>query len=341
MTSWYSMGTRRRSTLSVPPNDYDPTEYALSKYPNLYSGAYSSEEISDILATYDPSRIQISVKLVPEEYYGVYMSASQVAAASASSALFGGFGSAQSYTTNDLWLEINSVTNGCTDWTANLTIHTPEGDSNSSYDVFYAPALDSSTDWQFLMRCPMNIIAQTNVFARYLCEEQGYFFLTQTNGDLTVTTNVTAQEMAEMLVPPWVTVTNVSYTGAVAARGVFTNGNGCGLPIESGVILSSGPISNAIGPNDDSGWTAYENGSANLGRDGDDVLDELVGQDESHDAAVLAFDLISTNSFVLQFGHVFVSEEYPEFSASEFNDPMAIFVSTNLVSGQWLVSPDE
>lgn len=65
------------------PNDYDPTEYALSKYPNLYSGAYSSEEISDILATYDPSRIQISVKLVPEEYYGVYMSASQVAAASA------------------------------------------------------------------------------------------------------------------------------------------------------------------------------------------------------------------------------------------------------------------
>ena len=126
-----------------------------------------------------------------------------------------------------------------------MTIHTPAGDTNSSYDVFYAPALDSPTDWQFLMRCPTNIIAQTNVFARYLCEEQGYFGLMEvtTNCDLIVTTNVTPQEMAELLVPPWVTVTNATYTGAVVARGVFTNGNCCGLPIDSGVILSSGDIS--------------------------------------------------------------------------------------------------
>lgn len=247
--------------------------------------------------------------------------------------------SSRSYTSNDLWLEIHGVTNGCTGWTADLTIHTPEGDTNSSYDLLYAPILDPPTDWQFLMRCPTNVIAQTNVYARYLCEKQGFFLLTQTNGDLTVITNVTPQEMAEMLVPPWVTVANVTYTGAVAARGVFSNGNGCGLPIESGVILSSGPITNAIGANDDDGWTARLDGSANLGEDGDDDLDKLVGENDSHDAAVLAFDLISTNSFILQFSYLVTSEEYPEYSASEYNDPMAIFVSTNRVSGQWVIGP--
>jgi hypothetical protein len=249
--------------------------------------------------------------------------------------------SSRSYTSNELWLEIHGVTNGCTGWTADLTIHTPEGDTNASYDLLYSPTLESPTVWQFLMRCPTNMIAQTNVYARYRCEEQGFFFLTQTNGDLTVTTNTTPQAMAERLVPPWVTVANVTYTGALAARGVFSNGYACGLPIDSGVILSSGHITNALGTNDDTGDIAAgginKNGPSNLGEFGDDDLDDLVGDGPSADAAVLEFDIIATNSFVLQFQYVFASEEYPEFSGSQYNDPMAIFVSTNRVGTNWVI----
>ena len=117
-----------------------------------------------------------------------------------------------------------------------------------------------------------------------------------------------------------------------AARGTFAGGNGCGLPIDSGVILSSGDITNAIGPNDNSmaETTFYS--------DGDRDLEKLVGTNGTTcDAAVLEFDIISTNSFILQFQYIYASEEYPEW-IGQYNDPMAIFVSTNRVGTNWINS---
>jgi hypothetical protein len=234
---------------------------------------------------------------------------------------------------------------------ADLTIHTPEDDTNSSYDVYYSTCelvtnlvgsvLFTNLNWQFLMRSPTNIIAQTNVYARYLREDRGLFILIDAtnNCELIVESNTTAQAMAELLMPPWVTVTNADYTGAAVARGTFTYGNCCGLPIDSGVILSSGPITNAFGPNNDGGWTAFFDGSADLEYPGNTNLDNLVGGTNSFDAAVLAFDIISTNSAIVQFQYVFASEEYPEYSGKGFNDLMAIFVSTNHVGMQWVIGP--
>ena len=91
--------------------------------------------------------------------------------------------------------------------------------------------------------------------------------------------NSTAQQLAQLLVPPWVIVTNASYTGAIVARGTFAGGNGCGLPIDNGVILSTGWITNAIGPNDDDGGNNYDGnyGPSNLGQPGDADLRNLVG----------------------------------------------------------------
>jgi hypothetical protein len=240
--------------------------------------------------------------------------------------------SMQSYSSNDLWLEINGVAEGCTDWTADLTIHRPVNDTNSSYDLLYTPNLGASTDWEFLMRVPTNIISQTNVYARYLCEARGFFKLAQTNGTLTVDTNVTAQAMAERLVPQGVTLTNVIYVGKVVARGVFSNGNSCGLPIESGVILSSGYITNALGPNDDGG----SDGESVVGGDPDTDLDQLVGGQGTDDTASLEFDIISTNDLTISFRYVYASEEYPEYSGADKNDPMAIFVTTNLSGTNWV-----
>jgi hypothetical protein len=206
-----------------PPPDYNPYAYAQAKFPGFGADAESSA----LLALYDPARIQIAIDLVPAEFYADYLAAVDLLGED----LEGDFIITSSpYTSDDLWLEINGVTNGYTGWTADLTIHTPDGDTNTSYDVYYAPALDTRTDWQFLMRCPTNIIAQTSVFARYLCEEQGFFSLMEaTNNCPLSVTNVTAQAMAELLMPPWVTVTNATNTGAVVALGSFSNGTclGC------------------------------------------------------------------------------------------------------------------
>ena len=244
------------------------------------------------------------------------------------------------YTTNDLWLSIGT-TNTITGLTAYLTIHKPWNDTNLFHDLYFTTNLAAPNQWGFVMRCPY-----TNAVVTDLTSPVGFFRLgPATNGDLTVTTNATAQQLAQLLVPPWVVVTNATYTGAVVARGVFTNGNGCGLPINNGVILSTGCITNAIGPNNDAGFIAagYRidsfnfTGPSDLWQPGDTNLDSLVGGGPTFDAAVLEFDIVSTNSFTLQLQYIFASEEYPEY-ISYYNDPMAIFVSTNRVGTNWVNS---
>jgi len=236
------------------------------------------------------------------------------------------------YSSDDLWISLNTVVNGRTDFTADLTIHTPETSTSASWDLYYARSFDWQTDWKFLMRCPTNIIGQTNVYARYLPDEIAFFMAreTTTNCDLSVTTNVTPQQMAEMLVPPWVTVTNVNYTGAAVARGIFANGNCCGLPLDGGVILSSGDITDATGPNDD------DRKGQLVGGPPDVDLNLLVGGSGSADSAIFEFDVISTNACLLKFRYVYASEEYPEYCGSAFCDPFAVFVTTNRVDTNWI-----
>src|SRR5947209_5895312 len=54
--------------------------------------------------------------------------------------------------------------------------------------------------------------------------------------------------LAQSLVGSGVSISNVNYTGATQAAGTFSGGTGI-VGFESGIILSSGYISNVIGPN--------------------------------------------------------------------------------------------
>jgi len=161
-----------------------------------------------------------------------------------------------------------------------------------------------------------------------------------------VNTNPAPQELAEWLMGTNpVVITNVTYTGSGVARGIF--GNGCTVRLNTnaprfldrGVIFSTGWATNAYGPNDNSGDNGWIYGGAlgpsDLGEPGDDDLDDLVGGGATFDAAALEFDIVATNSFELQFEFVFASEEYPEFIAN-FNDLVAIFVSTNFNGSNWV-----
>lgn len=130
----------------------------------------------------------------------------------------------------------------------------------------------------------------------------------------------TAQELAQWVVGPGFTVQNASYTGAAPAKGIFGNANAAGFPINSGVILSSGDIALAKGPNDSS-FAAKANSKL-----GDESLDNLVPGLTTKDAAVLQFDITSAVATNLTFEYIFASEEYPEW-IHQINDIMAIFVN--------------
>ncbi|MGA1238079.1 MAG: choice-of-anchor L domain-containing protein [Limisphaerales bacterium] len=234
---------------------------------------------------------------------------------------------------DDLGLEIHDAAEGATGWSAALTIHPPSTPA-FPYDLFYTPTLDDPINWRFLMRC-----TSIEVIARWLCQEQGYFMLTKISGSLGVSTTTTAQQMAESLVPSFVTVANATYTGHVDARGTFSNGNACGLPVNSGVILSSGRIWNAPGPNDDDGRTAATSGFDSLDdTPGDPDLETLIGGGKTLDATVLEFDVVSSIPFPLEFRYVYASEEYPEW-IDDFNDPVAIFVDGTAITDNVALVP--
>lgn len=130
---------------------------------------------------------------------------------------------------------------------------------------------------------------------------------------------VTADQLAAALTGAGITITNVKVTGAQNAIGTFTGGSGDGLSIDGGVIMSSGDIKNAVGPNTSEGTTTA------LGTAGDVQLDNLVAPLKTHDAIVIEFDAVTvSNSFSIRY--IFASEEYKEFVGSEFNDVFAFFV---------------
>ena len=129
--------------------------------------------------------------------------------------------------------------------------------------------------------------------------------------------SLSATGLAQELVGSGVTVSNVVYTGAKQAAGTFAGGQNI-LGIGSGVVLSSGAVSNVIGPNCSTGISAAND------TPGDTDLNTLVGV-QTNDAAVLEFDFVPAGG-TLRFQYVFGSDEYSEF-VGEFDDVFGFFVN--------------
>lgn len=140
-------------------------------------------------------------------------------------------------------------------------------------------------------------------------------------GDLVVQDlmhGLTSEQLAGSIAGQGVTVMNVSFIGSQIAAGAFSGGSGI-IGFEDGIILSSGSISNVIGPNQ------YDSISNDNGVAGDSDLNNLSGF-PTYDASVLEFDFIpNQNSISFQF--VFASDEYNEFVGSQFNDVFGFFVN--------------
>ena len=115
-------------------------------------------------------------------------------------------------------------------------------------------------------------------------------------------------------------VFNISTTGDSISIGTFNSGTSS-IGIESGIILSSGNITNAVGPN-----SQGEAGTATTGPGNDPDLDSLASG-QLYDITILEFDFIPTVEMI-QFDYVFASEEYCEYVGDDFNDIFGFFIST-------------
>jgi len=147
----------------------------------------------------------------------------------------------------------------------------------------------------------------------------------QSNAQLTVSNGQSGQQLGEILAGENITVSNATISGNAAQYGSFSfTGNELG--VNSGVILSTGNIFDAVGPNSQDGTTT------DFGGAGNDLLTTLANS-PTNDAVVLQFDF-DVQSDEIEFNFTFLSEEYNEFVNTGFNDVFAFYISGPGIDGE-------
>lgn len=120
-------------------------------------------------------------------------------------------------------------------------------------------------------------------------------------------------------------ISNVTYQGMPTQIGTFSNGSS-NIGFSSGIVLATGNIELAPGPNDANGSSF---GFGILTPDPD--LGPLANANV-YDMANIEFDFIPTQNTVT-FEFVFASEEYCEYVNSAFNDAFGFFISGPGING--------
>lgn len=153
--------------------------------------------------------------------------------------------------------------------------------------------------------------------------------------------SVTPTDLANTLVGSGVTISNVTFTGNNRAAGKFSGGATI-LGFDTGIVLGSGKVQTVAGdaacshgvegPNNcheatgivPVGSSGTDN-TTSFGTAGDPALDTLAGF-TTFDAAILEFDFVPVGGTV-QFQYVFSSDEYSDYSNTQFNDVFGFFVN--------------
>ena len=147
-------------------------------------------------------------------------------------------------------------------------------------------------------------------------------------GQLQIVNSANPQDLVQnTLIGQGVQVSNVQFTGNINAIGTFDSQNS-NVGIPNGLIMSTGHVNNAIGPNNDPGG---QNGES-WNEDGDPDLDLLVPGLSTYDAAILEFDFVPLDD-TIEFNYVFASDEYLEFVNAGVNDVFGFFLSGPGING--------
>jgi len=149
------------------------------------------------------------------------------------------------------------------------------------------------------------------------------------HAQLTVTSVTADFAVNDVLLGQGVTASNIVLSGQTSQVGSFTC-NGCGINIESGVVLASGNVAGAVGPNNSGSFSQGPPTGTDFVSDPDLAA---VSAASINNAAVLEFDFVPTGDS-LAFDFVFGSEEYPEW-VNSINDVFGFFVSGPGISGPY------
>lgn len=114
--------------------------------------------------------------------------------------------------------------------------------------------------------------------------------------------------------------------------GTYENGEVLGT--SEGIIMATGPVDYAEGPNNRTG-----NGNNGGGSEIDDDLSVLSGGYDTYDLTTIEFDFIPTGGYI-SFQYLFASEEYCDYVDTEFNDAFGFFLSGDGINGAFTNNAD-
>ncbi len=162
------------------------------------------------------------------------------------------------------------------------------------------------------------------------------------DAQLIITDEPNATVLAQQLVGPGVSISNVSFTGNSLMAGHFKNLGGLtSINLDSGIVLTSGSAktnnTTFVTGCDGDGIFEAQSLLASIDRlqPGDPDLANTIGLsiDSLFDACVLEFDFIPSGDSV-KFNYVFSSEEYTLAYVCSYNDAFAFFISGPGITGQ-------
>ncbi len=148
---------------------------------------------------------------------------------------------------------------------------------------------------------------------------------------LQITPQTNGMQLAQYLVGDGILISNITINGSPQATGFFKNFGNNQVGLDSGIVLSTGRVltsGTAYGLN----GTQLNHASTSLGMPGDAQLSALLNNAVTNDATILEFDFVPQGD-TISFRYVFSSEEYPQFTCTNFNDVFAFFISGPGITG--------
>ncbi len=141
------------------------------------------------------------------------------------------------------------------------------------------------------------------------------------NAQLSVTGGISNATLANNLFGPGVTISNlVVNCGGAGQYGTFSATASTNLGLTNGILLTTGSIGNAVGPNNSASATT------NIGSTANDACVNSITGGSQFDPCIINFDIVpSCDTFNVSY--VFGSEEYNEFVNAGFNDAFGFFIN--------------
>lgn len=152
------------------------------------------------------------------------------------------------------------------------------------------------------------------------------------NSDLVVRNDISEKTLLEGFVNKGVEAKVTKITCDKKAYGIYENFSDGGL-LKKGLVMTNGLAQYIKGPNNFSSRSYVLNNPGDHDLDSLSFLNNKTGWQRSVDACVIEMEVIPFGDEI-SYNYLFGSEEYPEYSNSQYNDIFALFISGKEIDGE-------